>query len=138
MRVHVAVQASLLFLLATAGPSRFDQCCTSPLDQPDTRPSWRKLSDRVLHAFWPLPDQPIPAGAAAHDSNARGGRVSPPGKLLARYGEDMVLRFNVTTEHESAKLAEAASTLFLDVWEFNENWVDLRIAKDVVSASCCT
>lgn len=60
--------------------------------------------------------------------------MSPPSKLLARYGEDMVLRFNVSTEYEAEKLAEAASTLFLDVWEFNDNWVDIRLAKDVVSA----
>ncbi|GME40873.1 Zinc carboxypeptidase [Neofusicoccum parvum] len=136
MRVHVFARAGLLFLsapaLAAAGPSRFDQCCTSPLDQPDTRPSWRKLSDRVLHALWAPPQAPTPAGQPPHDSNARGGRVSPPGKLLARYGEDMVLRFNVSTEYEAAKLAEAASTLFLDVWEFSENWVDIRLAKDVV------
>lgn len=139
MRVHVFEQAALLFLcapaLTTAGPSRFDQCCTSPLSQPDSRPSWRKLSDRVLTALWGPPNTPSVHGAAALDANARGGRVAPPGKLLARYGDDMVLRFNVSTEYEARKLADAANTLFLDVWEFNENWVDIRVAKDVVSAA---
>ncbi|KAK0659505.1 putative metallocarboxypeptidase ECM14 [Lasiodiplodia hormozganensis] len=136
MRVHVFEQAALLFLcapaLTAAGPSRFDQCCTSPLNQPDSRPSWRKLSDRVLTVLWGPPNTPSAHGAAGLDANARGGRVAPPGKLLARYGDDMVLRFNVSTEYEARKLADAANTLFLDVWEFNENWVDIRVAKDVV------
>ncbi|KKY23340.1 putative zinc carboxypeptidase [Diplodia seriata] len=136
MRVHVFTHAGLLFLcapaLAAAGPSRFDQRCASSLQQPDTRPSWRKLSDRVLTALWGPPNTPTAHGTAALDANARGGRVSPPGKLLARYGDDMVLRFNVSTEYEARKLGEAANTLFLDVWEASENWVDIRIAKDVV------
>lgn len=139
MRVHVFTHAGLLFLcapaLATAGPSRFDQCCASSLQQPDTRPSWRKLSDRVLTALWGPPNTASSHGAAALDANVRGGRVSPPGKLLARYGDDMVLRFNVSTEYEARKLGEAANTLFLDLWEYSENWVDIRIAKDVVSAA---
>jgi hypothetical protein len=24
--------------------------------------------------------------------------------------------------------------LYLDIWEFNENWVDIRLAKDIVCA----
>jgi len=52
--------------------------------------------------------------------------------LGGRHGGDMVLRFTVTTEEEAVALAEASNTLFLDVWEFNENWVDIRLAKDVV------
>lgn len=56
----------------------------------------------------------------------------PSGRLLARYGEDIVMRFNISSADEASALAEASDILFLDVWEFNENWVDIRIAKDVV------
>lgn len=49
----------------------------------------------------------------------------------------MVLRFNITNEHEAAALAEASNALYLDVWEFSENWVDIRLAKDVVRLPCC-
>ncbi len=43
-----------------------------------------------------------------------------------------MLRFTVTTEDEVKALAEATNILFLDIWEFNDDWVDIRIAKDVV------
>ncbi|OBT87316.1 hypothetical protein VE02_03012 [Pseudogymnoascus sp. 03VT05] len=55
-----------------------------------------------------------------------------PAMLLAKYGGDVVLRFNITTEEEEAALAEAADTLFLDVWEFTNNWADIRLAEDDV------
>lgn len=42
------------------------------------------------------------------------------------------MRFNISSADEASALAEASDILFLDVWEFNENWVDIRIAKDVV------
>lgn len=58
-----------------------------------------------------------------------------PATLLAKYGGDVVLRFNITTEEEEAALAEAADTLFLDVWEFTNNWADIRLAEDDVSIS---
>lgn len=52
--------------------------------------------------------------------------------LFAQYGDQLVLRFNVSTEHEVASLAEAADILFLDIWESSDNWVDIRVAGDVV------
>ena len=51
---------------------------------------------------------------------------------MARYGEDVVLRFTIRSVEEAKALAEAADILFLDVWEFNEDWADIRVAKDVV------
>lgn len=61
-----------------------------------------------------------------------------PATLLAKYGGDVVLRFNITTSEEEAALAEAADTLFLDVWEFTNNWADIRLAEDDVSISRST
>lgn len=55
-----------------------------------------------------------------------------PNKLLAKYGGDVVLRFNLTTMEEERALAEAANTLFLDVWEFTNNWADIRLREDDV------
>lgn len=45
----------------------------------------------------------------------------------------MVLRFNLSTAAEEIALAEAADTLFLDVWEFTHNWADIRLREDDVS-----
>lgn len=43
-----------------------------------------------------------------------------------------MLRFNITSEEEAIALAEAVNVLFLDVWEYNSEWVDIRLSKDVV------
>ena len=53
--------------------------------------------------------------------------------MLARYGGDVVLRFRIQTAEEAKALAEASNVLFLDIWEFTTEWVDIRLAKDVVS-----
>ena len=43
-----------------------------------------------------------------------------------------MLRFRLKTDDEVKALAEAIDILYLDVWEVAEEWVDIRIAKDVV------
>lgn len=72
---------------------------------------------------------------AAPASSRRPLSAQLPATLLAKYGGDVVLRFNITTVEEEAALAEAADTLFLDVWEFTNNWADIRLAEDDVSIS---
>jgi extracellular matrix protein 14 len=67
---------------------------------------------------------------------------SPPRKLdknqpirdgyLTKYADDIVLRFNLTTLEEEAALSEATSRLFLDIWSFAEEYVDIRIRKQNV------
>jgi extracellular matrix protein 14 len=55
-----------------------------------------------------------------------------PSKLLAHYHKDVVLRFNLSTPYEEQMLATAADRLLLDVWEFTNNWADIRLGEDVV------
>jgi extracellular matrix protein 14 len=57
-----------------------------------------------------------------------------PSNPRARYDEDIVLRFNISSINEAEALAEAAAILFLDIWESSSEWVDIRLAKDVVCA----
>ena len=45
-----------------------------------------------------------------------------------------MLRFRFRSTEEAKALASAIRTLFLDVWEFSNDWVDIRLSKDVV---CC-
>lgn len=55
-----------------------------------------------------------------------------PEALRTQYDNEIVIRFNVTTPEEEDALAEAADRLFLDVWAFTEDFVDIRIhANDV-------
>ncbi|CRK45484.1 hypothetical protein BN1723_006650, partial [Verticillium longisporum] len=47
-----------------------------------------------------------------------------------RYMDEVVLRFNLTAPEEEAAMAQSASTLFLDIWAFTEDFVDIRLRKD--------
>ena len=86
-------------------------------------------ADKAIEAIWP----PL---TADNKPTARSSRQpSPPPKLLARYGGDVVLRFNITSHKESKALAEAVDTLLLDVWDSTSDWVDIRLSKDTVCLS---
>ncbi len=64
-----------------------------------------------------------------------GTRSSKPGPALeSRYRNDVVVRFNVTNSEEEAALASAAGQMFLDVWAFTPQYVDVRLGKDDVPA----
>lgn len=130
-----AVLNLLLFcpwLIAAAPPSAHSHHLPKAhTDGHSPASSWRQFADAVIHRIWGLPVKQKPLSAIkSHRPSLTGG--SPSRKLLARYGEDIVIRFNVTSAEEATALAEATETLFLDVWEFNDDWVDIRIAKDVV------
>ncbi|KAK1835843.1 hypothetical protein QBC39DRAFT_297727 [Podospora conica] len=49
-----------------------------------------------------------------------------------RYGDEIVVRFNVTNPEEETALSHAALQLLLDVWSFNSEYVDIRIHQDDV------
>ncbi|KAL6702582.1 putative metallocarboxypeptidase ecm14 [Coniothyrium glycines] len=91
---------------------------------------WRRLSDALVRKIWGLPFDPHDAA----DDHSRAASSAPAKSPVAHhhYGHDVVLRFRIHTAEEASALAKAADTLFLDVWEFNADWVDIRIAKDVV------
>lgn len=112
-------------------PARHDPLgAATPSHRHAPRP-WRKLSDAIARRIWGVPGQQKSLGVTADRAGAV--RQTPGRDLVARYGEDLVLRFTIRSAEEATALVEAAKILFLDVWEFNSNWVDIRIAKDVVS-----
>lgn len=88
------------------------------------------LRDTIIQTVFQLPK---PNG---HSSRLTAPNRPPspqlPSTLLAKYGGDVVLRFNLTTAEDEAALAEAADTLFLDVWEFTSGWADIRLREDDV------
>ncbi|KAF1917360.1 hypothetical protein BDU57DRAFT_445087 [Ampelomyces quisqualis] len=119
--MRLSTLAALAVLLLGPGPT-----AAAPHDHgrlPDDVPSshthvprpWRRLSDAIIRSIWGLPQS---------QHSVRG--ADP------RYGDDVVVRFSIRTAEEAEALAAAVDVLFLDVWEFNDDWADLRIAKDVV------
>ena len=64
-------------------------------------------------------------------------RTKGPGsgaQLQSRYRNDVVVRFNVTNSEEEGVLAQAVEQMFLDVWAFTPEYVDVRLDKDDVPA----
>ncbi|KAF2624730.1 hypothetical protein BU25DRAFT_413277 [Macroventuria anomochaeta] len=126
---------SLTVLLLAAAPL----ATTAPHDQPAypydvrsnvpnrTPPTWRRLSDAIIRKIWSLPDSQNSLGESIDSTHQAASE-----HFVAQYGEDIVLRFKIRTAVEAKALAEASDILFLDVWEFNEDWADIRVAKDVV------
>jgi extracellular matrix protein 14 len=86
--------------------------------------SWRKFTASVISRVWPSwgSHKSYPQGDAAAQSNARS----------SRYLKDVVLRFNLTTPDQALAIKEAAEDLYLDIWEHTDDWVDIRVAKDIV------
>ncbi|QDS75191.1 hypothetical protein FKW77_008643 [Venturia effusa] len=101
----------------------------SCLPKPKQQAPWRRFTNTIVHKVFGLAQgpsavDPIPSyRSPLHGSSPRSS---------ARYGRDVVLRFNVSNSAEARSLAVASEQLYLDVWEFNEDWVDVRLAKDVV------
>ncbi|KAJ9142615.1 ECM14-like protein [Pleurostoma richardsiae] len=72
-----------------------------------------------------------PAGRATAGADASPYSGS---SMYAQYANEIVIRFNVTAEEEERALAEATDRLFLDVWAFTTEYVDVRIHKDDISS----
>lgn len=135
--------SSILFLCslttfinrATAEPSINSRQSPSPpfqipqLSQQsfDDKSLWTRLRDGIIQTIW----KPPPSSKAKHPRPCSSS-TCPSSALLTRYGDDVILRFKIETAEESQALAEATHILFLDVWEFNNEWVDIRLSKDVV------
>ena len=105
------------------------------LPQDDNASTWlSRVRDVIIQTIWR-----IPSDHGTSNINCKGSKkTGPPSTLVARYGGDLVLRFEITSIEEATALAEAINVLFLDVWEFTTDWVDIRLSKDVVSNGHCT
>lgn len=132
----LALPAAFLSSLVLAVPSPVTHVEQQPFEQSDPfsaltrsdRPRWRRLTDHVIDSiFGPWPTK-------ACRRSRRGATAAEPALpyTQARYGSDVVLRFNISTAKEARSFAEAADTLLLDIWEFSHNWVDIRLSMDMV------
>jgi extracellular matrix protein 14 len=100
--------------ISLALPTDRSHTTTSPL---------RRLQDAIFEKRWT-------------PSRRLSSRTQPdktlPSNLRARYGGDVVLRFTISSREELQAISEAADILYLDIWESTDQWVDIRIAKDML------
>ena len=124
---------SLLWCLALLSVFTSAYSASSIAHLPYELPSRSWLSrtrDSVIRTIWQIPSRQ----SSTHVDSKTCSKPSAPATLQTKYGGDLVLRFHIKTEEEAKALAEAVNTLFLDVWEFTDNWVDVRLSKDVVDS----
>ncbi|CZR61472.1 probable Putative metallocarboxypeptidase ecm14 [Phialocephala subalpina] len=97
-------------------------------------PQWTWLRNTAIEKIFGLPPKTPKAvfDEPSSISRPKSTKLNLPPNLSAKYGKDVVLRFNLSTAEEEKALAEAADVLLLDVWEFTNNWADIRISQDDV------
>lgn len=119
-------------VLAVANPveSNDPYHSNSPINIRVPRSSLIRLRDSIIQAIWKVPSPHCSQPFVQTVDNAA------QTNFRARYGGDVVLRFNVSNQDDIKELASAADTLYLDVWESTDEWVDVRLAKQVVSSKC--
>ena len=135
----LALCVCLLIVVTSAVPSRSaPRLPSSPFQihenvgrhgQSYQRP-WTRLRDSIIQYTFGIPKKSSTGQQGGRKGSAS---VGPPANLLAKYGSDVILRFNISTVDEAIALSDATKVLILDVWEFTDEWVDIRLAKDVVS-----
>ena len=134
---------TLLLFAATLSPSiaiptdsanlylPLPQSTISVPHRPQTvRGSFTRLRDSLIQQIWGVPSR---RETEANCNHAR-PKSSAPLNFRAKYDGDVVLRFKIKSEEEAKALAEVSDILYLDVWESTDEWVDIRLAKDVISS----
>lgn len=128
---------SVLFGLSLAVPARSNISPPPPVQplqllsqSPDPRRPWIRFRDWLIESIWDIPKR------EAHSPLKDTPRNSLPSKVVARYGNDVVLRFHLRRPEEAQELAQASEILFLDVWASTPEFVDIRLAKEVVGCHC--
>ncbi|KAI5208653.1 hypothetical protein E4T39_01418 [Aureobasidium subglaciale] len=113
----LVVASTLLAPTASAVPSHPQLSPSS--QQPSHRSAWRSVTDAIVRTVWSPP------------TNSR-----PESQVNAlphyKHSDDVVVRFNISSSKDATSLADAADTLFLDLWEFTDDWVDIRLQKDLI------
>jgi murein tripeptide amidase MpaA len=110
--------STLLAPTATAVPSHPQP--PPPSQHPSHRPAWRSVTDAIVRNIWSPPVHSRPEPAAVNSLKHH------------KHSDDVVVRFNISNAQDATSLADAADTLFLDLWEFTDDWVDIRLQKDLI------
>lgn len=108
----------ILFIFTTTFATPF-RTCNQPASPVLRASNW------VISRLWPLRNNrlPITGNCDSTVDTTKGANL---------VNEDIVLRFNVSTVEEVRAIADAAQEYYLDIWAFNDNWVDIRLSQDFV------
>ncbi len=111
-----AVPAGSIILPGSPAPLQPVNLLSKPSDP--GRP-WTRLRDWVIESVWARP-----RSCPKH--------LSIPTNVRDRYGSDVVLRFRLRHPDDAEALAVASRVLVLDVWAITAEYVDIRLAEDMV------
>ncbi|RJE25049.1 hypothetical protein PHISCL_02584 [Aspergillus sclerotialis] len=128
----ILVSSSILVNLSSAIPAGSSITPPPPIEpvhilsqSTDPKRPWIRFRDWVIESIWGIPKTP-------HCQSKDTPSPNLPSKTLARYGSDVVLRFQLQNKEEAEALAEASNILFLDVWASTPEFVDIRLAQDII------
>ncbi|EXK44123.1 hypothetical protein FOXG_04236 [Fusarium oxysporum f. sp. lycopersici 4287] len=129
MRLPLLAASLLLLQASSAHAAGIDTHRAVP-DLQNNENNNNDANKRLFPFLSKLRDKAIETVFGRHPSK----NTPPPviNQLRAQYLNQLVLRFNVTTSHEEGALADAAARLFLDVWAFTDDYVDIRLHADEV------
>ncbi|KAK0635439.1 hypothetical protein B0T17DRAFT_485659 [Bombardia bombarda] len=133
IRNLIAIALSVVLVLALLSPA---------VDAAGIRPSWHQGRNHDRHhapdgrhttTLWTRLRESATELLFGRPPVAKSNILLPNAAQKSQYGKDVVLRFNVTNSDEEAALASATDQLlFLDVWAFTREFVDIRLDKEYV------
>ncbi|OLN97297.1 putative metallocarboxypeptidase ecm14 [Colletotrichum chlorophyti] len=122
MRPQAVLSLALLAPSVSVSAARIDpyRDAHNPATRPATFPLLTRLRDIAVEFVFGPP--PLKSGTRKNPSTSN--------PSFQKYKDSVVLRFALNASQEETAFADAAARLFLDVWAFNNEYVDVLVRRD--------